>query len=70
MAGPFEEPTGDPAEELRRKLEAQRHGEPAPAPAPELQPAAADETLDERRARVHAKAREAMDAMRDDGPAA
>ena len=32
--------------------------------------AAPEETLEERRARVHAKAREAIDAMADDGAAA
>ena len=46
----------DPAEELRRKL-AESREQPTGAPA---QAAA---TLDERRARVHAKAREAVDAM-------
>ena len=57
-------PVGDdPAEELRRKLAEQRPPEPDAAAAP------VDETLEERRARVHAKAREAIDAM-DDGPAA
>jgi hypothetical protein len=54
----------DPAEELRRKLAAQREPEPEAGPAPAV------ETLEERRARVHAKAREAIDAMHDDGPAA
>jgi len=53
------DPATDPAEELRRKLAATRE--------PEVEVA---ETLDERRARVHAKAREAMDAMHDEGPAA
>jgi hypothetical protein len=54
----------DPAAELRRKLANQRQPEPNVEPAPTV------ETLDERRARVHAKAREAMDAMDDRGPAA
>lgn len=54
----------DPAEELRRKLADQRQ------PEPELEPAAVEETLEERRARVHATAREAIDAMDDDGSAA
>ena len=49
----------DPAEELRRKLADQR--QPAPAPAP------TGESLEERRARIHAKAREAIEAMDDDG---
>ena len=47
----------DPAEELRRKL-AESREQPTGAPAQ-----AAAETIDERRARVHAKAREAVDAM-------
>ena len=55
----------DPAEELRRRLAEARETDPAPEPAA----AAADETLEERRARVHAKAREAIDAMGDDGSA-
>ena len=56
-------PADDPAEELRRKLAAARQPEPTSEPE-------AVETLEERRARVHAKAREAMDAMNDEGPAA
>lgn len=64
-------PATDPAEELRRRLAAQRRSEPGSEGDGEPEaPPAADETLDERRARVHAKAREAMDAMRDEGPAA
>ena len=58
------DPASDPAEELRRKLAAQRPPEVA------TEPAIASETLEERRARVHAKAREAMGAMSDDEPAA
>ena len=54
----------DPAEELRRKLADARVAEPDVAPAPEPP----DETLDERRARVHAKAREAIDSMASDAP--
>ncbi len=57
------DPAGDPAEELRRKLAAARQPEPTAEPE-------AVESLEERRARVHAKAREAMDAMNDEGPAA
>ena len=57
--------TTDPAEELRRRLAEAREADPVPEPAA----AAADETLEERRARVHAKAREAIDAMGDDGSA-
>ena len=54
----------DPAEELRRKLADARETEPESSPTPE-QP---EETLDERRARVHAKAREAIDSMGTDAP--
>ena len=57
------DPDADPAEELRRTLAAKRQPEAAAEPE-------AAETLEERRARVHAKAREAMDAMNDEGPAA
>ena len=56
-------PADDPAEELRRKLADAREAEPEADVGP------AEETLDERRARVHAKAREAIDAMGDDGAA-
>jgi hypothetical protein len=63
---PVEATAGDdPAAELRRRLADARDGEPETPPAsasPEV-----DETLDERRARVHAKAREAIDSMSDDG---
>ena len=60
------EATGaDPAEELRRRLAEAREAEPASEPAA----TPVEETLDERRARVHAKAREAIDAMGDDGTA-
>ena len=61
---PAEATAADPAEELRRKLADARVAEPDVAPAPEPP----DETLDERRARVHAKAREAIDSMGDDSP--
>ena len=54
----------DPAEKLRRKLAGQRR------PEPSVESTSAEETLEERRARVHAKAREAIDAMDDDGTAA
>ena len=53
----------DPAEELRRKLADARQ------PQPEVEPVPPEETLEERRARVHAKARDAIDAMGDGGPA-
>jgi hypothetical protein len=64
-ATPAEAAGGDPAEELRRKLADARVTEPDGAPAPEP----SQETLDERRARVHAKAREAINSMGDGGPA-
>jgi hypothetical protein len=65
VAAPVADPiaadaAGDPAEELRRKLADARDAEP------EDEAAAEPESLDERRARVHAKAREAIDAMGDD----
>ena len=63
-------PPVDPADELRRKLDESR-SEAAPAgvsPGPSTavhrdEPAAPAETLEERRARVHAKAQEAIEAM-------
>ncbi len=58
---PSESLPADPAEELRRKLADARVADPDDAPAAE--PPA--ESLDERRARVHAKAREAIDSMSD-----
>ena len=65
---PTEAPADDPAEELRRKLASAR--QPAPEQETATEPAAQEETLEERRSRVHAKAREAIDAMGDDGGAA
>ena len=56
-------PADDPAEELRRKLAESRD-----ADAPQAEPTATPEpveSLDERRARVHAKAQEAIEAMDD-----
>ena len=65
-----EGPVGDdPAEELRRKLATQREDEPETAPdgpvveEPEEDPPPVD--LAERRADVHARAQEAIEAMRD-----
>jgi hypothetical protein len=65
---PLAAPEEDPSEALRQKLSESR-AEPAatpreqPAETPE--PPEQSETLDERRARVHAKAQEAIDAMQD-----
>ena len=68
VASVAEEPGVNPAEELRRKLAEQR--DTAPVSVQDTEPESAVESLDERRARVHAKAREAMDAMHDDGSVA
>lgn len=55
-------PAGDPAEELRRKLAESRDGvSPAAESAPK--PSEPKESLEDRRARVHAKAQEALSAM-------
>ena len=58
----------DPAEELRRKLaESRDTGGSAAEPQ---EPSAPRESLEERRARVHAMAQEALSAMDDlEGPA-
>lgn len=59
----------DPADALRRRLAASRAEEATPAEAPAEAPA--DErraaSLEERRARVHAKAQEALELMREPG---
>ena len=61
-------PVDDRVEALRRKLDETRAA--APAPAVEVtQPDAPKESLDERRARVHAKAQEAIEAMQEEPPA-
>lgn len=52
----------DPAEELRQRLAAQRTSDTTPTGETE---SATGETLDERRARVHAKAQQAIDSMRE-----
>lgn len=61
-------PAQDPAEELRRKLaESREAGAPAAEPTESSE---RNESLEERRARVHAKAQEALSAMDDlEGPA-
>ncbi len=62
-------PEADPAEELRRRLDAARAGA-APdesetgAPTPEAPPEAAPADLDERRRSVHERGRAAIDDMR------
>jgi hypothetical protein len=48
-------PSLDPAEDLRAKLAQTKVQEPEPEPAPE--------TVEDRRADVHAKARQAMDDL-------
>ena len=59
-------PAVDPAEELRRKL-AESRDTVAPAVASRIEePSEPKESLDDRRARIHAKAQEALSAM--DGP--
>jgi hypothetical protein len=69
-APPHAAPEEDPAEALRQKLSGSR-AEPAatspeqPTETPESERPEQSETLDERRARVHAKAQEAIDAMQD-----
>jgi hypothetical protein len=50
-----------PADDLRAKLDETRVEEQAPAPEPEPEPPAAD-----RRADVHARARAAMDELKED----
>jgi hypothetical protein len=49
-----------PADDLRAKLDETRVEEPVPAPEPEPEPEAGD-----RRADVHARARAAMDELKD-----
>ena len=63
---PLLEPPRDPAEALREKLA--HSGADAPTPPQDSIPAddARGETLDERRARIHAKAQETIDAMQED----
>jgi hypothetical protein len=60
-ASPVDATADGPVEELRRKLADARVAEPEAASAAKPP----EETLDERRARVHAKAREAIDSMAD-----
>ena len=63
------EPPRDPADALREKLAGSRTEIDGTAMPPEEPIPAADphgETLDERRARIHAKAQEAIDSMQED----
>jgi hypothetical protein len=58
-------PVDDHAEALRRKLDATRAAEERePAAAPEAEKS--KESLEKRRARVHAKAQEAIEAMHEE----
>ena len=63
-------PVDDQAEALRRKLDETRAAEAAPVSVDKPEPAseAPQESLEERRARVHAKAQEAIDAMQEPLP--
>jgi hypothetical protein len=65
---PATEGAGDPADELRRKLEesrAEENAAPGSAPAPEPEPTAKVEaTVEERRASVHEQGRSTLDEMR------
>lgn len=64
---PVAGPAVDPAEELRRKLAETRGPDGDELPDPEVSPADDAESrvdLEARRLRVHAKAQEALDAMR------
>jgi hypothetical protein len=56
-------PVDEHAEALRRKLDETRAAEGASAAADEPGPEVPRESLEERRARVHAKAQEAIDSM-------
>lgn len=60
-------PADDPADALRRKLTETRDDSDATAPTTEEAAlgAAPKETIEDRRARVHAKAQEAIDAMQE-----
>ncbi|HEU0334929.1 MAG TPA: hypothetical protein VFR43_00150, partial [Gaiellaceae bacterium] len=61
------QPAADPAEELRRRLEQARAEEP-PAPPDEPAPAVPRAaSIEDRRARVHARAQEALELMREPG---
>ena len=61
-------PVDDHADALRRKLDETRAAESAPPSVAEPEPEAPQESLEERRARVHAKAQEAIDAMQEPLP--
>lgn len=63
LGPPDIDPHADPAEELRRKLDEAR--ETAPAAATDSVP---EESLDERRARIHARAQDAISLMRTGDP--
>ena len=61
---PAPPPEQDPAAELRRRLSENRAEPSAPLP-PEPTPDAPRESLEERRARVHAKAMDAIEEMKE-----
>ena len=65
---PPEPAPDDPAEELRRKLAEARAVSPDPAgeTEPEAAPDVTERSLEERRAEIHSRAQDAIDAMRND----
>ncbi len=56
-------PAPSPADELKAKLAVTK--EPEPEPAADLDPVAAQDTVDERRADAHARARHAIEELRE-----
>ncbi len=64
-APPQEATSSDPAEALRQKLSDTRGDDDGEPVATQETEGAPTESLDERRARVHAKAQEAIDAMQE-----
>jgi hypothetical protein len=66
IAPPAPADSGDPANELRRKLDESRATEPAGGASPAAEPddPAAAATVEERRASVHEQGRSTLDEMR------